>query len=125
MKTSVLVLLLLFCTLQSCKHENPASAKLTFTQLSSCMLSEKSEEWFVTSEAKEVSGTILKNEYSGTTELFIIALDDSYNTKVSPCNLPSAFAALNTKVIVSGKIYSHPRIDYGYAPMELSSIRHK
>ncbi|MFS0489365.1 hypothetical protein [Leadbetterella byssophila] len=119
MKTISLLVIFLFPVLQSCKQESLKSGSL-----SKCVLLEQ-ESWTVQSEIQDITGTILKSQFTNdTTQLFIIALDDQYNTEVSPCNLPPTFETLDTKVIVSGKIYTHPTLDYPYPPIELSSINH-
>lgn len=119
MKTASLILIFLFLVLPGCKQENLKSGNL-----GRCPSLEQ-EPWTVESEVREVTDTILKNQFTNDTTLrFIIALDDSYNREVSLCNLPSDFKMLGTKVILSGKIYTHPRLDYPYPPIKLLSITH-
>lgn len=124
MKVNTYVLILLFPVLLSCKEEEEEILIPWSGNLSPCA-SFEDKEWVVTSEIQGVSGTVLRNEYSGSSELFIIALDDEYKWKVLPCNLPEAFKIENVRVVVSGNIYSHPKKDYAYAPMELLSISQK
>ncbi|UTA70227.1 MULTISPECIES: hypothetical protein [Emticicia] len=117
MKTISLILVFFVLCLQGCKKENPESSTLEKCEIS------KKEGWFVEYEIKEVTGTILKNPSSTNPQSFLIELDYKYPTIVIPCNLPSGFETPNTKVIVSGKIYNHPLIDFQYFPMELTFIK--
>jgi len=117
MKTILSILFFLLLCLQGCKKDSPESSSL-----GKCQISEK-EGWFIEYEIKEVTGTVYKIRPSTDLETVLISLEDEHSITVIPCILPTDFRIDNTKVIVSGKIYNHPTIDFSYPPMELSSIK--
>lgn len=87
--------------------------------LQSCTFSDN--EWFVENEIRNVEGTIVLDSL----EILVISIEDTKQTGwkgLVACNMPESFKMPNRKVKISGKIYSHPRMDYRYAPVELTSI---
>ena len=112
MKTSSLLLMLLFF---SCGKETSLSPNLQ-----RCTLSDNG--WVVIKEVNDIEGTIVLD----TANKYLITLDDKkiigWNN-VRPCNLPDNYKNPHSRVKLSGKLYNHPRIDYAYSPIELTSIR--
>jgi hypothetical protein len=43
--------------------------------------------------------------------------------EVSPCHLPEKFKSMGVKVVVSGKVYNHPTMDFLALPILLESIK--
>lgn len=99
----------------SCRRDTSLSPNLQ-----RCTFSDN--EWFVEREIQHVEGTVVQD----TLEMFVISFEDRQQTGwtgLVACNMPDSFKISNRKVEISGKIYSHPRMDYRYAPIELTSIR--
>jgi hypothetical protein len=112
MKTSSLLLMLLFF---SCGKETSLTPNLQ-----SCTLADSG--WFVQKEIHDIEGTIVLD----TSNKYLISLEDRKLTGweyLGPCNLPDNHKTPNSKVKISGKIYSHRHLDYPYPPFELTSIR--
>ncbi len=45
--------------------------------------------------------------------------------EAGPCHLPERFKKIGLKVIISGKVYNHPRIDFNAPIIQLSKIEMK
>ncbi len=113
MKMRCLILpIFLFCI--SCEKNT-----LLSPNLQKCTFSDN--EWFVYSEIHNIEGTVVLDSL----DKFFIDFKDTKETgweRLIACNMPQSFKVANRKVKISGNIYSHPRMDYRYAPIELTSI---
>ena len=114
MKNSALLLMLLFF---SCGKESSLSPNLQ-----RCTLSDNG--WVVIKEVNDIEGTIVLD----TANKYLISFKNSNQTgwySMRPCNLPENYKTPNSRVKISGTIYTSPRIDYDYHydPIELTSIR--
>jgi hypothetical protein len=112
MKTTSLLLMLLFF---SCGKESSLSPNLQ-----RCTLSDSG--WIVVKVIHNIEGTIVLD----TANTYLISFEDSNQTgwhSMLPCNLPENYKIPNSRVKISGKIYTYPRLDYAYDPIELTSIR--
>jgi hypothetical protein len=111
MKTSSLLLMLLFF---SCGKESSLSPNLQ-----RCTLSDNG--WVVVKVLHNIEGTIVLD----TANKYLISLDNKKiigGDSMLPCNLPDNYKTADSRVKLSGKLYTHPRIDYAYLKVELTSI---
>jgi hypothetical protein len=111
MKSTSLLLMLLFF---SCGKETSLSPNLQ-----SCTLSDTG--WIVIKEVNDIEGTIVLD----TANKYLISLDNKKiigGDSMLPCNLPDNYKNPDSRVKLSGKLYTHPRIDYAYLKVELTSI---
>ncbi len=107
--------ILLMC-LQRCKKED-------FPPLNGGCPNLHQGDWFVEDEIREVEGVITTFVYYDSRTLYLLSLEKPQIRDLSICNMPENFKGSNEKVIVSGRIYSHPTLDYSHIPFELSAIR--
>jgi hypothetical protein len=115
---SVLIILFLIFSLQSCKKDNSE-----LSNLERCSHVANDNGWFVVREVKNQTGEIyLWPDSPDNMQIFLLTFDDKYTYQ--PCNLPDEFKVLEgkSKVVFSAKIYHHPNRDYAYYPIELTSI---